>query len=46
MVLCCIFELWVLFDKVIEIMYEMGKDMNDKYCEMLCGGLVIKVVCG
>lgn len=36
----------VLFDKVIETMYEIGKDMNDKYREILRGGLVIKVVCG
>lgn len=46
MVMCCILVLCVLFDKVIEMMYEIGKDMNDKYCEILCGGLVIKVVCG
>lgn len=45
MVLCCISVLCVLLDKVIEMMYEIGKDMNVKYCEILCGGLVIKVQC-
>lgn len=44
MVLCCISELCVCFDKVIEIMYEIGKDMNVKYCEIFCGGLVMKIV--
>ncbi|XNM59989.1 L-serine ammonia-lyase, iron-sulfur-dependent, subunit alpha [Escherichia coli] len=33
-------------DKVIETMYETGKDMNDKYRETSRGGLAIKVVCG
>ena len=36
----------VSLDKVIETMYETGKDMNDKYRETSRGGLVIKVVCG
>ena len=36
----------VSLDKVIETMYETGKDMNDKYRETLRGGLAIKVVCG
>lgn len=26
------------------MMYEMGKDMNVKYCEILIGGLVIKIL--
>lgn len=33
----------VSLDKVIETMYEIGKDMNVKYREILRGGLVIKV---
>lgn len=32
-------------DKVIETMYETGKDMNAKYRETSQGGLAIKVVC-
>ncbi|POT54942.1 L-serine ammonia-lyase [Citrobacter amalonaticus] len=36
----------VSLDKVIETMYETGKDMNDKYRETSRGGLAIKVVCG
>ena len=35
----------VSLDKVIETMYETGKDMNDKYRETSRGGLAIKVVC-
>src|SRR5690606_24782465 len=31
--------------KVIETMYETGKDMNDQYRETSRGGLAIKVVC-
>ena len=32
------------FDRML--MYETGKDMNDKYRETSRGGLAIKVVCG
>ncbi|ULJ68656.1 L-serine ammonia-lyase [Wielerella bovis] len=32
-------------DKVIETMYETGKDMNAKYRETSRGGLAIKVIC-
>lgn len=32
-------------DKVIETMYETGKDMNAKYRETSTGGLAIKIVC-
>ena len=35
----------VSLDKVIETMYETGKDMNDKYRETSRGGLAIKVIC-
>ncbi|MGL4725400.1 MAG: L-serine ammonia-lyase [Scandinavium sp.] len=35
----------VSLDKVIETMYETGKDMNDKYRETSRGGLAIKVLC-
>ena len=35
----------VSLDKVIETMYETGKDMNDKYRETSRGGLAIKVQC-
>ncbi|TCK01986.1 L-serine ammonia-lyase [Volucribacter psittacicida] len=35
----------VSLDKVIETMYETGKDMNAKYRETSQGGLAIKVVC-
>ena len=35
----------VCLDKVIETMYETGKDMNDKYRETSRGGLAIKVIC-
>ncbi|MBB1202600.1 L-serine ammonia-lyase [Enterobacteriaceae bacterium 89] len=35
----------VSLDKVIETMYETGKDMNTKYRETSRGGLAIKVVC-
>ena len=35
----------VTLDKVIETMYETGKDMNAKYRETSQGGLAIKVVC-
>ncbi|AAU37918.1 L-serine ammonia-lyase [[Mannheimia] succiniciproducens] len=35
----------VTLDKVIETMYETGKDMNAKYRETSKGGLAIKVVC-
>lgn len=35
----------VSLDKVIETMYETGKDMNTKYRETSQGGLAIKVVC-
>lgn len=34
----------VSLDKVIETMYETGKDMNDKYRETSRGGLAIKIV--
>lgn len=34
----------VTLDKVIETMYETGKDMNTKYRETSLGGLAIKVV--
>lgn len=36
----------VSLDKVIETMYETGKDMNAKYRETSRGGLAIKVQCG
>lgn len=36
---------WVSLDKVIETMYETGKDMNVKYRETSQGGLAIKVRC-
>ncbi len=32
-------------DKVIETMYETGKDMNTKYRETSKGGLAVKIVC-
>ncbi|MDG2939786.1 L-serine ammonia-lyase [Bisgaard Taxon 10/6] len=35
----------VTLDKVIETMYETGKDMNTKYRETSQGGLAIKVIC-
>ncbi len=35
----------VSLDKVIETMYETGKDMNAKYRETSQGGLAIKVQC-
>ncbi|OOF67748.1 L-serine ammonia-lyase [Rodentibacter caecimuris] len=35
----------VTLDKVIETMYETGKDMNAKYRETSQGGLAIKIVC-
>lgn len=35
----------VTLDKVIETMYETGKDMNAKYRETSMGGLAIKVIC-
>ncbi|MDF7671234.1 L-serine ammonia-lyase [Orbaceae bacterium ESL0721] len=35
----------VSLDKVIETMYETGKDMNAKYRETSRGGLAIKVMC-
>ncbi len=35
----------VSLDKVIETMYETGKDMNAKYRETSRGGLAIKVQC-
>lgn len=35
----------VSLDKVIETMYETGKDMNVKYRETSRGGLAIKVLC-
>lgn len=35
----------VTLDKVIETMYETGKDMNAKYRETSQGGLAVKVVC-
>lgn len=35
----------VTLDKVIETMYETGKDMNAKYRETSLGGLAIKVIC-
>ncbi|MDO4626856.1 MAG: L-serine ammonia-lyase [Pasteurellaceae bacterium] len=35
----------VSLDKVIETMYETGKDMNAKYRETSQGGLAIKIVC-
>ncbi|WP_099350416.1 L-serine ammonia-lyase [Erwinia amylovora] len=38
-------EARVSLDKVIETMYETGKDMNAKYRETSCGGLAIKVQC-
>ncbi len=35
----------VSLDKVIETMYETGKDMNAKYRETSKGGLAVKIVC-
>lgn len=35
----------VSLDKVIETMYETGKDMNAKYRETSMGGLAIRIVC-
>ncbi|PJG86493.1 L-serine ammonia-lyase [Conservatibacter flavescens] len=35
----------VSLDKVIETMYETGKDMNAKYRETSQGGLAVKVIC-
>lgn len=35
----------VCLDKVIETMFETGKDMNEKYRETSKGGLAIKVLC-
>lgn len=35
----------VSLDKVIETMYETGKDMNAKYRETSQGGLAVKIVC-
>ncbi len=35
----------ISLDKVIETMYETGKDMNAKYRETSRGGLAIKVQC-
>ncbi|QLB12263.1 L-serine ammonia-lyase [Bisgaardia hudsonensis] len=35
----------VSLDKVIETMYETGKDMNSKYRETSKGGLAVKIVC-
>ena len=34
----------VCLDKVIETMYETGKDMNAKYRETSRGGLAMKIV--
>lgn len=36
---------YVSLDKVIETMYETGKDMNAKYRETSTGGLAVKIVC-
>lgn len=36
---------YVSLDKVIETMYETGKDMNAKYRETSRGGLAVKIVC-
>ncbi|WP_431223001.1 L-serine ammonia-lyase [Serratia sp. L9] len=44
MALCRTSEPRVCLDKVIETMYETGKDMNAKYRETSQGGLAIKVV--
>lgn len=38
-------ETCVSLDKVIETMYETGKDMNAKYRETSLGGLAVKIVC-
>ena len=35
----------VSLDKVIETMYETGRDMNAKYRETSTGGLAVKVPC-
>ncbi|HIC1043743.1 TPA: L-serine ammonia-lyase, iron-sulfur-dependent, subunit alpha, partial [Escherichia coli] len=35
----------ICLDKVIETMYETGKDINSKYRETSQGGLAIKVSC-
>lgn len=35
----------VSLDKIIETMYETGKDMNAKYRETSQGGLAVKIVC-
>lgn len=36
---------YVSLDKVIETMYETGKDMNAKYRETSKGGLAVRIVC-
>lgn len=36
---------YVSLDKVIETMYETGKDMNAKYRETSQGGLAVRIVC-
>ncbi|XXQ69361.1 L-serine ammonia-lyase [Neisseriaceae bacterium B1] len=36
---------YVSLDKVIDTMYETGKDMNSKYRETSKGGLAIRIVC-
>jgi L-serine dehydratase len=33
----------VPLDKVIEVMFEVGKDMSPKYRETSCGGLAVKL---
>ena len=44
MALCRTSEPRVRLDKVIETMYETGKDMNAKYRETSRGGLAMKIV--
>ncbi|MBS1155641.1 MAG: sdaA [Proteobacteria bacterium] len=44
MALCRTSEPIVPLDKVIEVMFEVGKDMDPKYRETSCGGLALKVL--
>lgn len=43
MAMCRASEPIVPLDKVIEVMFEVGKDMSPKYRETSCGGLALKM---
>lgn len=43
MALCRTSEPIVPLDKIIEVMFEVGKDMDPKYRETSCGGLALKL---